>query len=99
MSAKLSEIIEKVEELQNTEGFWDKDHPNYKNLRKESQELSSQENNLRFAYKASIIKCPVCMSIDKDMTYNPVFKKWYCIECYEANKKFEIEQGHPDLYP
>jgi hypothetical protein len=62
------------------------------------RKLTSQENELRYAYNSSIIKCPVCMSIDKDMTYNPVLEKWFCIEFYEENKKFELEQGNPELY-
>lgn len=98
-SAKLNEILDREWELQQSEGFWEKNHPNYKKLHRKSQELATLGNNLSFAYKSSIIKCPVCQRIDKDMTFNPVLKEWFCMECYESNRKFEIEQGRPDLYP
>lgn len=90
-SARMNEILDKKWELKQTKGFWDKNHPEYENLHKLSRELSCQENDLSYAYSASIIKCPVCMRIDKDMTYNPVLEKWYCTECYKKNKKLEIE--------
>ena len=98
-SARLSEILEKERRLQQTEGFWDRNHPDYKRLHKETQELSSKENDLSYAYNASIAFCPVCREGDKDMTYNPVSKKWFCIECYKFNQEFEIRQGRPELYP
>lgn len=90
-SEKMHEILDKKWELKHTEGFWDKTHPEYENLHKLSRELSCQENDLSYAYSASIIFCPACMRIDKDMTYNPVLEKWFCTECYEKNKSLEIE--------
>lgn len=90
-STKMNEILDKKWELQQSSGFWDKTHPDYKKLRKETEKLTSQENDLSYAYSASIIFCPVCMRIDKDMTYNPVLEKWFCTECYEKNKRLEIE--------
>ena len=98
-SAKIHEILDKKQELQQTEGFWDENHPNYKTLHKKTQELSIQENKLSSAFSKSIIFCPVCMKMDKDMTYNPYYEEWYCMECYEANRVFYIEEGRPDLYP
>jgi len=92
-------ILDKERKLQETEGFWDNNHPDYKRLHKEAQKLSSQQNDLHYALRASIVSCPVCQEIDKDMTYNPVSGKWFCIECYKFNQEFETRQGRPELYP
>ena len=98
-SAKIHEILDKKKVVGETEGFWDRNHPDYKRLHKQMQELASQENDLSYAYNSSIAWCAVCQSADKDMTYNPVSKKWFCIECYTSNQRFEASQGHPELYP
>jgi len=100
--AKSKEVIQKIEKqkkLKKSPHFWDEKHPNYTTLRKEDQKLASEVDRLRTIYDRSIIKCPVCMKLDKDMTYNPYYEGWYCIECYEANRVFNIEEGRPDLYP
>lgn len=99
ISSKLNELSDEESKLQQSNGFWDENHPSYETLHREMRKLTSQGNNLRYAYNASILKCPVCMRIDKDMTFNPILKKWYCVECYEDNKTFQIKQGHPELYP
>jgi len=96
---KIHIILDKKGELKKTEGFWDSNHPDYKRLHKETQKLSSQQNDLHYALRASIAFCPVCREGDKDMTYNPVSKKWFCIECYKFNQEFETRQGRPELYP
>lgn len=98
-SEKIKEILYKKRELKEIEGFWDRGHPNFKRLNKEVQELNSQENDLSYAYNASITFCPICQSADKDMTYNPVSREWFCVECYESNQRFEASRGHPELYP
>lgn len=98
-SEKLREILDKERKLQETEGFWNRSHLNYKKLHKKYQRLSSQENDLSYAFNASIAFCPVCQDINKDMTYNPVSGKWFCTECYASNQKFQTAQGRPELYP
>lgn len=30
----------------------------------------------------SICFCGSCHAIDKDMTYNPTLKRWYCVDCF-----------------
>ncbi len=98
-AAEEKRILNKKQKLYNVDGFWDEDHINYKKLNREARKLNSQLNSLSYAYNASIIFCPVCREIDKDMTYNPVSNKWFCIECYNFNQDFEIRQGRPELYP
>ncbi|MFX0037551.1 MAG: hypothetical protein ACFE9I_18165 [Candidatus Hermodarchaeota archaeon] len=98
-SAKVHEILDIKEELLKTEGFWDRNHPNFERVHKEIQRLNSQENELSYAFNCSIAWCPVCQSADKDMTYNPVSKEWLCIDCYVSNQKFYASRGQPELYP
>ena len=72
-SSELHNLLDQQINIQNSSHFWDKEHPQYNEMRKEVGELASRVNELNSAYNASIIKCPVCMRIDQDMTYNPVF--------------------------
>lgn len=95
----IRQSLKQEKEFRESEGYWEKSHPNYNELHKSSQKLSSQRNKLNSAFSKSILFCPVCMKMDKDMTYNPVLEEWFCMECYEENRIFEIEQGRPDLYP
>ncbi len=49
----------------------------------------------------SICKCFRCVATDKNMTYNPVEKAWFCFQCYEemkgvtAKKKTGISMRFP----
>ena len=98
-AAEEKKILNKKQKLYKVEGFWDESHINYKKLSREARKLNSQKGGLNHAFKASIVFCPVCQEIDKDMTYNPVSNKWFCTECYKFNQDFEIRQGRPELYP
>lgn len=98
-SARIHEILNKKKVFYESEGFRDRTHPNFKSLHEEVQRLNSQENDLSYAYNSSIAWCAVCQSADKDMTYNPVSKKWFCTKCYTSNQRFEASRGHPELYP
>lgn len=98
-SERIKDILDKEGELQEAKGFWDRGHSNFKILHKEVQKLSSQENDLSYAYSSSIAFCPVCQEMDKDMTFNPVSGKWFCTECYTSNQRFEASRGHLELYP
>lgn len=84
-SSLINNLLDQQINIQNYSHFWDKDHPQYNEMCKEVGELASKVNELSSAYDASIIKCPVCMRIDQDMTYNPVLKEWYCVQCYQDN--------------
>ena len=97
--AKTIEILSRTSELQKAEGFWNEKSSDYKMLNRKAQELYSQESDLRYAFNNSIIFCPVCRKIDKDMTYNPYCQRWFCVECYKFNQEFEVKHGRPELYP
>lgn len=47
----------------------------------------------------SICKCIVCGKGDRDMTYNPIDKEWYCTKCYQENKEFYKDTKESFLYP
>jgi len=98
-SSEMDDLLDQRANIQKSTNFWDECHPQYQEMRKEVQDLASRASELSSAFKASIVICPVCMRIDRDMTYNPILKKWYCVECYEDNRKFQIRQGQPELYP
>ncbi|MFX1490266.1 MAG: hypothetical protein ACFFBI_14035 [Promethearchaeota archaeon] len=67
-------------------------HDQSRLIEKEMQLIDRQIN-------ASIAFCPVCFKADRDMTYNPVRKVWYCTECYENLKKSYAEEGEPEEFP
>jgi len=45
-------------------------------------ELTKRMNEIDMLMEKSIIQCPACKMIDKDMTFNPELKQWYCTQCY-----------------
>lgn len=57
--------------------------PNSKNeiLNKKYKELSDERSKLESAWKKSICVCPVCRSMEKDMSYIPQKKEWFCVDC------------------
>jgi hypothetical protein len=40
----------------------------------------------------SICKCFRCVATDKNMTYNPVEKAWFCFQCYEEMKRWTMKK-------
>ena len=64
-----------------------------------SKVLDDQYWAIESSLRASILECPVCFKSDKDMTYNPVRKVWYCTECYEKLRKGNIKRGTPEEFP
>ena len=46
-------------------------------------ELTRKMSEINRMVEESIIQCPVCRKIDRDMTFNPELKEWYCTECYK----------------
>ncbi|MFX1328809.1 MAG: hypothetical protein ACFE91_11835 [Promethearchaeota archaeon] len=63
------------------------------------KELNDQFWEIERPLRASILLCPVCFQTDKDMTYNPMRKTWYCSECYEKLKSANINRGTPEEFP
>ncbi|MHA1985923.1 MAG: hypothetical protein ACW98D_04715 [Promethearchaeota archaeon] len=49
--------------------------------------------------RRSICKCTVCSASDKNMTYNPVEKEWFCVDCYKLNQNFYKDTDKAYLYP
>ncbi|TFF97046.1 MAG: hypothetical protein EU541_08705 [Promethearchaeota archaeon] len=63
------------------------------------RKLSNEWSTLQRALENSICICPVCRAHEKDMTYNPHLKSWFCEECYKFNQNFYIREGEPEIYP
>ncbi|MBD3211008.1 MAG: hypothetical protein GF311_00230 [Candidatus Lokiarchaeota archaeon] len=47
----------------------------------------------------SIAQCPACKASDKNMTYNPFLKQWFCNECYQLNHNFYFDKDESHLFP
>ena len=90
------ELLDKVSELKSIDGYFENHPPR---LHDEVKHLKDKEKKIERALRASILLCPVCFKTDKDMTYNPVQKKWYCTECYTELKKGFAEEGCPEEFP
>ena len=45
--------------------------------------LHAKRDELSKNRKESIIECPACNCIDRDMRYNPYDSAWYCVDCYK----------------
>lgn len=46
-------------------------------------DLYAERSVLKSYLRNSIIECPACFAIDRDMRYNPYDKAWYCVDCYK----------------
>ncbi len=90
---KINSEIEKIK----THPDYFKDHP--PELLNRVKELNIQFWKIERPLRASILLCPACFQSDKDMTYNPVLKTWYCIDCYAKLKKGYAEDGQADQFP
>ena len=76
-----------------------KDFYSNENIQLQMKELNDEYWAIEQPLRDSIIECPVCFKSDKDMTYNPVRKIWYCTDCYEKLRKGNIERGTPEEFP
>ncbi len=66
-------------------------------------DLCTISNHLSQKLTESICVCSKCQAVDKDMTYNPMFKKWYCVDCfnelrdiYFIEKPLMVQEGDWD---
>ena len=70
---------------------------------KEVDKLNLELRKYMSLMRDSICYCDTCQSKDKDMSYNPMLKKWYCIDCfkefqeeYTIHKPRRIQEGDWD---
>ncbi len=87
-------IYDKKEELREFDDYYDNE-----GIQKKAKELNDQWWDIERPLRASILLCPACFQSDKDMTYNPVRKEWYCTECYAKLKIGFTEDGEPEQFP
>ena len=86
-SDRLHEIHEQKQELGlNRSSYGDEEYGRL------SSELSHQWWAIERPRRASILSCPVCGQIDKDMIFNPILEKWYCTDCYKILQS-DTEEG------
>ena len=90
------EIYDEIEKIKTNPDYF-KSHP--PELVKDLKQLYTREKEISRAIRASILLCPACFQSDKDMTYNPVRKTWYCTECYAKIKKGMEKEGDFGEFP
>ena len=56
---------------------------------KEVNRLFREYSNYSTYRKNSICFCELCLSTDKDMSYIPRFRRWFCVDC---SKELEEDQ-------
>jgi len=64
----------------------------FRNLERKKQEI-------RKIVEDSICECSLCSAPDKDMTYNPVRKEWYCVDCYKDLQDYYKNKKESVLFP
>jgi len=84
VSSRLHFLSDQKNALQCLEGFWDLNDKDYSSLNYEYQTLTKEASDLNYSLKKSIIFCPVCGQIDRNMIYNIVFNQWLCYNCYST---------------
>lgn len=69
---------------------------NYRNLseskKPRASELTKKMREIDILRDRSIIRCPSCRMNDRDMTFNPELKQWYCVQCYREMGEFYYQQ-------
>ena len=64
----------------------------------EGEEFLERYFDLKRMLKASILQCPACFKGDKDMTFEPSTREWYCSECYVMMKEAFEQETDPDYF-
>jgi hypothetical protein len=49
------------------------------------KELSDKWWEIEHPLRRSICECSICFKKDRDMVFNPHYKSWQCVKCYEFN--------------
>ncbi|MFX1592167.1 MAG: hypothetical protein ACFFB6_02055 [Promethearchaeota archaeon] len=78
--------------VRHSKDYTSEEGKNVENIRKKMKELDDIMTD-------SIRKCTVCGAPDKDMTFNPVVKEWFCVDCYQLNQNFYKDTDQAYFYP
>ena len=62
-------------------------------------EIQRKMKILDDSLRGSICECVACGASYKDMTYNPVEKQWFCVDCYKTNQDYYKDTDEAYLYP
>lgn len=61
--------------------------------------IESKKNALDSSFHKSICYCSKCYAFDKDMTYNPLMKEWFCVDCYQELHEYYKRKSESYLFP
>jgi len=89
-----SKIHDEDDILRESDEYYDNEE-----IQRKAKNLNDQYWEIERPLRASILLCPACFQSDKDMTYNPVRKEWYCVDCYVKLKKGFTEDGLSEQFP
>ena len=62
---------------------------------REASRLFRESSKYSTSLRDSICFCELCLSTDKDMSYIPRFRRWFCVDCskeLEEDRKFLLEE-------
>ena len=65
----------------------------------EFQALNKKRERINRMIEDSICICNSCMKADRNMTFNPIEKNWYCDECYVRIKAFYHGKKEEKYFP
>ena len=61
--------------------------------------IRAKIREIKYSLNHSICKCTVCSASDKDMTYNPVDKRWFYVDCYQQLQQDYNGKEESMLFP
>ena len=81
----LREVINLVEIAEEERLFetMNKEDKNTKEGYERFCKMHAEMDRLSLARRKSIIECPACSAIDRDMRYNLYDNAWYCVDCFK----------------
>ncbi|TXT59499.1 MAG: hypothetical protein BAJALOKI2v1_200012 [Promethearchaeota archaeon] len=62
-------------------------------------EISHKKQEISLILEKSICKCYNCFRTNTDMTYNPLEKAWFCVDCYKDINYYLKQGGDSLLFP
>ena len=99
---ELLKILKKIKKIEYNDHGKLK-HPNDLTIEEKTilNDLTKIKVEIRQLIDKSICKCHRCIKTDQDMTYNPVDKAWYCVDCYKEMQRWTAKKktGISVLFP
>lgn len=67
--------------------------------REQALVVEGKKQEIRKIVDNSICECSRCSAPDKNMTYNPIRKEWYCVDCYKELQEYYKDKKESILFP